>query len=119
MIRIKRIYDPPGSDDGVRILVDRLWPRGLRKDKSQLDLWLKDVAPSNTLRRWFAHDPAKWQQFRRRYFEELDRNPAALEKLVAHGRRDVTLLFGAKEPHYNNAAAIKEYLDARRREAHT
>ena len=112
MIRVKRIYDPPVKTDDMRVLVDRVWPRGLAKEKAQIDLWLKDVAPSPALRKWFAHDPAKWLEFKSRYFRELDSNPAAVEDLAAEAkRRRVTLLFGAREERYNNAAALKEYIE--------
>lgn len=111
MIKIKRVYDPVDPGDGVRVLVDRLWPRGVSKDK--VDLWLRDVAPSDELRRWFNHDPNKWEEFKRRYFQELDGNPKVEEllELIRRGR-DVTLLYAAKSP-YNNAVALKEYLERR------
>ena len=108
MIRVKRVYEPIDKDDGIRVLVDRLWPRGVSKDK--VDLWLRDIAPSDELRRWFNHDPAKWEEFKRRYFEELGRNPKVkvLLQLIKEGN-NVTLLYAAKSP-YNNAVALKEYL---------
>lgn len=111
MIKIKRVYDPVDPGDGVRVLVDRLWPRGVSKDK--VDLWLRDVAPSDELRRWFNHDPNKWEEFKRRYFQELDGNPKVEEllELIRRGR-DVTLLYAAKSL-YNNAVALKEYLERR------
>ncbi len=114
-IRIKRAYDPPGRDDGFRVLVDRVWPRGISKDALKADEWFKEVAPSTTLRKWFGHDPAKWDGFRKRYFRELD----SREELVARLRQkakegDVTLVFAAKDPQHNNAAALKEYLERRR-----
>lgn len=114
MIAIKRIYEEPGANDGARILVDRLWPRGLSKDAARIDAWLKDVAPSDALRRWYQHDPSKWSTFRRRYFKELADNPDVLGpllELVAKGQ--VTLLFAAKETKLNNAAALKEYIESR------
>lgn len=110
-IRTKRVYDPPAKDDGYRVLVDRLWPRGLSKDDAQIDLWLKDIAPSNELRRWFKHDPHKWREFKRRYFRELEQRAdevAQLKKQVKRGR--LTLLYAAKDTENNNAAALREYL---------
>jgi uncharacterized protein YeaO (DUF488 family) len=109
MIKVKRVYDPLEKDDGIRILVDRLWPRGIRR--SQIDVWLKDVAPSDELRKWYNHDPDKWEEFKRRYFEELSRNPKVeiLLQLIKKGN-NVTLLYASKSP-YNNAVALKEYLE--------
>jgi len=114
-IKIKRADEDPAHDDGVRILVDRLWPRGLSKARAHVDLWLKDLAPSSTLRRWFNHDPARWVEFRRRYARELDakdRAIAALRGAVRRGR--VTLLFSANDPEHNNAVALHSYLVSRR-----
>ena len=110
-IRIKRVYDPPAGDDGRRVLVDRLWPRGLRRDEARIDLWLKNIAPSTELRRWFGHDPDKWREFKTRYFRELKQHQDAvdeLKKLAKAGR--LTLLYAAKDLENNNAAALKEYL---------
>ncbi|MFP3234220.1 MAG: DUF488 family protein [Sulfolobaceae archaeon] len=109
MIKVKRVYDPLEKDDGIRILVDRLWPRGIRRDL--IDVWLKDVAPSDELRRWYNHEPDKWEEFKRRYFEELSRNPKVeiLLQLIKKGN-NVTLLYASKSP-YNNAVALKEYLE--------
>ncbi|MBI5428456.1 MAG: DUF488 domain-containing protein [Nitrospinae bacterium] len=113
---IKRIYDQPAKDDGFRILVDRLWPRGLSKEQARVDLWLKDIAPSDSLRKWFARDPEKWQEFKVRYYRELadkqDLTAAILEK--ARGNA-VTLLYAAKDERFNNAVALKEYLEERSR----
>ncbi|MBV8914407.1 MAG: DUF488 family protein [Acetobacteraceae bacterium] len=108
-IRIKRAYDPPEPGDGFRVLVDRLWPRGLKRDGAGIDLWLKDAAPSAELRRWFGHDPARWSEFRDRYCQELASNPA-LAALLAASRQHkrVTLLFGARDPARNNAAVLRE-----------
>ncbi len=108
---IKRIYDPPSDDDGVRILVDRLWPRGINKDKARVDLWLKEVAPSNELRKWFAHRPEKWEEFKRRYFKELQNNPAINLLLDYMKGSRVTLLYSAKDEKHNNAVALKEFLE--------
>jgi uncharacterized protein YeaO (DUF488 family) len=116
-INIKRAYDPPGRGDGVRILVDRLWPRGIPKEKLKLDLWLKDIAPSDTLRRWFSHDPERWDEFKAHYFEELDANREAVESIIREaGKRPVTLLFSSKELEFNNAVALKEYLERKAKE---
>lgn len=115
-IRLKRVYDPPEKSDGKRILVDRLWPRGLTKAKAGLDFRARDVSPSHDLRQWYNHDPAKWEAFRRRYFAELDASPEALrELLTAMGDGAVTFLFSSKEPAINNAAALKENLEAKKR----
>lgn len=113
-IRIKRVYEAPSPDDGTRVLVDRLWPRGLGKDKARVDLWLKELAPSTELRKWFNHDPAKWAQFRQRYRQELELQSGALERLgelIDSG--SVTLLFGAKEERFNDAVALREFMLAR------
>lgn len=113
-IAVKRVYDPPSVTDGVRVLVDRLWPRGLAKEKAQVDHWVPEIAPSTELRRWFGHDPAKWEEFRRRYFRELDRSTEIVSRLAElAARQQVTLLFGAREARFNNAVALKEYLEAR------
>ena len=108
-IRLKRVYDPPAPEDGKRVLVDRLWPRGLAKDKAAVDLWLKEAAPSAELRRWFGHRPERWDEFRRRYEAELDRNRAALQPL-REGEGTMTLLYAARDPEHNNAVALARYL---------
>jgi uncharacterized protein YeaO (DUF488 family) len=114
MIRIKRIYDPPSHDDGKRILIDRLWPRGLKKEVTKIDEWLKEIAPSTELRKWFGHDPAKWGEFKRLFYAELNEKPGMVDEIVKAARKEtVTLLFGSKEELYNNAAALKEYIEAR------
>ena len=114
MIKIERIYDNPKGNDGFRILVDRLWPRGLSKDKVRIDLWQKDVAPSNSLRKWFGHDEEKWNEFKRRYFKELDKNIDSVSTILNKARQgSITLLYGAKEERFNNAVALKEYLEER------
>ena len=113
-LRTKRIYDKPARSDGRRILIDRLWPRGLSKAAARVDFWAKAIAPSHALRRWYRHDPAKWDEFRRRYAAELDANPAGLAELAAHlGRGTVTILYGSTETQLNNATALCEYLAAR------
>ncbi|MDE2513276.1 MAG: DUF488 family protein [Alphaproteobacteria bacterium] len=110
-VQLKRAYDPPSPRDGTRILVDRLWPRGIRKAKARIDLWLKDVAPSTVLRQWFGHDPARWSEFRRRYRAELRRQPDALAQLRALARRGrVTLVFGARDERRNQAVVLKDLL---------
>ena len=111
MIRVKRVYEEPSREDGLRILVDRLWPRGLTKARAAVDLWLKDVAPSTELRKWFGHDPEKWDEFRRRYFRELDAQPDAVATLLERGAKGkVTLVYGAKDSAHNQAVALKDYL---------
>jgi uncharacterized protein YeaO (DUF488 family) len=117
MLEIKRVYDPPAPDDGVRILVDRLWPRGLSKARAALDEWAKEIAPSDALRRWFGHRPERWEEFKARYAQEIRERhaeDAARLRRLAHGRV-VTLLFAAREPDMNNAAALKEIIARRAR----
>lgn len=114
MIRIKRVYDPHESGDGSRFLVDRLWPRGMKKESLQMDGWLKDVAPSDALRRWFGHDPAKWEEFCRRYDAELESNSEAWRSLLDRARKQViTLLFSAHDMKRNNAVALRSFLEKR------
>jgi uncharacterized protein YeaO (DUF488 family) len=112
-IKLERIYDNPKGSKGFRILVDRLWPRGLKKDRVRVDLWRKDIAPSNSLRKWFGHDEKKWDEFKHRYFKELDKNNEAVNTIVkmAQDHNSITLLYGAKEERFNNAVALKEYLE--------
>ena len=111
-VKLKRAYDAPTQSDGNRVLIDRIWPRGVTKDELRLDGWLKDLAPSARLRVWFGHDPAKWDAFKERYFGELDRRPEAVERLMAKSRKGtVTLVFAAKDIHHNNAVALKEYVE--------
>ncbi len=112
MIATKRIYEPATSDDGRRVLVERLWPRGVKKTAAHLDRWAKDVAPSPTLRQWFHHDPARWDEFKRRYFRELDQLPEEWKPLLADSSADrVTLVYSSHDTEHNNAVALKEYLD--------
>jgi uncharacterized protein YeaO (DUF488 family) len=114
MIQLKRAYDEAGKSDGARYLVERLWPRGVKKESLQVEGWLKDVAPSTELRKWFSHDPAKWPEFRRRYFEELKANPQAWGPLLAAARRGrVTLVYSSHDSEHNNAVALKEFLQQR------
>jgi uncharacterized protein YeaO (DUF488 family) len=111
MIKIKRIYDIPSKGGGFRILVDRLWPRGLSKEKAKVDLWLKEIAPSNELRKWYGHDPKKWTEFRKKYFKELDMKKELANQIIQKTREgDVTLLYSSKEKKINNAVALKEYI---------
>ncbi|WP_066729743.1 DUF488 domain-containing protein [Desulfuromonas sp. DDH964] len=111
-IAVKRAYEEPSAKDGRRILVDRIWPRGRSKEVMQLDAWLKEVAPSDELRKWFGHEPEKWPEFKRRYFAELDDHPEAVAELRGLlGRGRVTLVFGARDEAHNNAVALKEYLE--------
>jgi uncharacterized protein YeaO (DUF488 family) len=110
-IQLKRVYSPVEKDDGVRVLVDRVWPRGISKAKLQADVWLKDAAPSTELRKWFNHDRSKWQDFKERYFAELKDNPEAVAQLLELGKeQQVTLLYAARDTEYNHALAMREYL---------
>ena len=112
MIRVKRVYETPDEHDGVRVLVDRLWPRGLNKERAKLDFWAKEIAPTEGLRKWFGHDPQKWREFKRRYFEELRRNGTWIEKFLKRVRgKTITLVYAAKADKFNNALALKEYLE--------
>lgn len=111
MIGIKRAYEAPGKADGTRFLVDRLWPRGVKKEALSIKSWLKDVAPSNELRKWYHHDENQWDEFRRRYFAELRENPDAWQPLLEAAREGaVTLIYSAKHEDHNNAVALKEFL---------
>jgi uncharacterized protein YeaO (DUF488 family) len=111
MISLKRAYDSASQDDGVRILVERLWPRGVKKETLQLDAWLKEVAPSTELRQWFGHDPTNWTRFQQEYFAELDAKPEALEPILKAARRGrVTLIFSSHDATHNNAVALKTYI---------
>ena len=110
-IKIKRVYEPSKKNDAKRILVDRIWPRGLSREKANIDYWARDLAPSTELRRWYQHDPLKWDEFKRRYFNELENNPLALNQFLnAVGNYNVTLLFSSREIKLNNAHALKAYL---------
>ncbi len=115
-LSLKRAYEPAVASDGERILVDRLWPRGLSKQAAAIDHWARDLAPSTALRKWFAHDPAKWPEFKRRYFAELRTAGDALDQLAARAkRRRVTLVYGARDEQHNDAVALREYLRLRYR----
>jgi uncharacterized protein YeaO (DUF488 family) len=113
-IRLKRVYDSPDEEDGFRVLVERLWPRGLTKERARIDLWVKEAGASTELRKWFGHDPAKWEEFRKRYFGELEGRPQVVRQLteVIREHETVTFLFAAHDQEHNNAVALKEYLDA-------
>jgi uncharacterized protein YeaO (DUF488 family) len=111
-IFIKRIYDPPDEKDGYRVLVDRLWPRGIKKEHARIEEWIKAIAPSNELRKWYSHDPEKWPEFKRRYFKELEDCSQEVEQLAKRASQaTVTLLFFSKETRLNNAVALKEYIE--------
>ncbi len=111
MIKLKRVYEKPEKSDGYRILVDRLWPRGLTKEKAKVDLWLKDLGPSTELRKWFAHDPAKWTGFRTKYKRELKGKQDLLGQIRAAAKKGiVTLIYGARDTEHNEALIVKEYL---------
>lgn len=113
-LKTKRVYEKAAASDGRRILIDRLWPRGLSKDLARLDFWARTTSPSTELRRWYQHDPEKWDEFQRRYFAELDANPDGVAELRDNlGSRTATLLFGSKEEKLNNATALRAYLEGR------
>jgi uncharacterized protein YeaO (DUF488 family) len=111
-IKIKRIYEKFSPKDGLRILVDRLWPRGIKKEEAKIDLWFKEIAPSDKLRKWFKHDVSKWEEFKKRYKEEIEQNKESLEKLIEiiKKKRVVTLVFSAKDKEHNNAVILREVL---------
>jgi uncharacterized protein YeaO (DUF488 family) len=112
MLKIKRVYEAADSSDGKRFLVERLWPRGMKKEALKMDAWLKAVAPSDGLRRWFGHDPLKWEEFQQRYRAELAGNPAAWAPIVQAGQQgDVTLLYSAHDTEHNNALALRTFLE--------
>lgn len=111
-IQIKRVYEPASRADGERFLVERLWPRGMKKEALQIDGWLREVAPSPALRKWFAHDPAKWPEFKRRYRRELESHPEVCRQLLDAARRGpLTLLYSARDTKHNSAALLKDYLE--------
>ena len=116
MIKLKRVYEPAASGDGTRFLVERLWPRGVKKSELQMEAWLKDVAPSTELRQWFGHDPDKWGEFRERYFRELRAKPDAVGPIIAAAKlKTVTLLYSSHDVEHNNAVALREYIGRRLR----
>jgi uncharacterized protein YeaO (DUF488 family) len=111
-IAVKRVYEPAAKSDGYRVLVDRVWPRGLKKEDAALDIWARELAPTTALRQWFGHDPARWEAFRHRYASELDARRAFWRPLITQAERHrVTLLYGAKDEEHNQAVALKMYLD--------
>lgn len=111
-LKLKRVYEAPDKDDGTRILVDRLWPRGLTKQRAKVDLWLKEIAPSTELRKWFGHDPKKWRSFRARYETELKRHPDQLKLLRSKAKEGtVTLIYGARDQEHNEALVLKDFLE--------
>lgn len=111
-IKVKRVYEPAAKSDGERVLVDRLWPRGLKKEEAHIDLWLKELAPESALRKWFGHEPAKWPEFKKRYYQELETHNEDLRLLreKAH-HRTISLIYAARDSAHNNAVALKEYLE--------
>lgn len=110
-VRLKRAYEPPAEEDGTRILVDRLWPRGVRKDDAAIDRWVKDLAPSSELRKWFGHDPARWDEFRKRYAAELRLHPEGIEALRSLARKSpITLVYAARDELHNDAVVLKDFL---------
>jgi uncharacterized protein YeaO (DUF488 family) len=112
MIKMKRVYDPPDPEDGKRILIDRLWPRGIKKENLKMDEWLKEIAPSDKLRKWFSHDPKKYEGFKKRYIQELQDQPEILKRIKSEARKGtVTILFSAKDTEHNNATVLKELLN--------
>lgn len=114
-VQLKRIYEPPQKSDGYRVLVDRVWPRGLSKDAAQIDLWMKDIAPSTALRKWFNHDPARWVGFQEKYRAELRELADKLDELRARAKKEpVTLLYGAKDTEHNQAVVLRDVLAERR-----
>ena len=111
-LRIKRVYEGYSEDDGYRILVDRLWPRGVKKEDLTYDVWAKDIAPSNELRKWFGHDPKKWNEFQKRYYEELDENKDLVQRIISDSGSDkFTLIYSAKDTVHNQAVVIKKYIE--------
>jgi len=111
-VKVKRVYQPASPEDGTRVLVDRLWPRGVSRAELKLDEWLKEIAPSNELRQRFHHDKDKWEEFQQMYFKELDQHPDLVEQLIRKSRAgDITLLYAAKDEIQNNAIALKNYLE--------
>jgi uncharacterized protein YeaO (DUF488 family) len=116
MLKLKRAYEEPSKEDGFRVFVERLWPRGISKERAAVDLWLKEVAPSPELRKWFAHDPAKWEEFRRRYEKELEKNTFEIHLLLGKSREGtVTLVYAAHDQEHNSALILKQHLEQDRR----
>ena len=120
MIQLKRVYDKAAPEDGKRFLVERLWPRGIKKSELRIDAWVKEVGPSSSLRKWFGHDPKRWEEFRQRYFHELEKNAKACEPIqraAEHGR--ITLVYSSHDTEHNNAAALREFLEAKLNKSRT
>ena len=115
MIRLKRVYEKPAAEDGFRVLVERLWPRGMRKEEARVVLWLREAGASTELRKWFGHDPAKWEEFQEEYFRELSEKPEVVHQLINLLRENtaITFLFAARDEEHNNAVALKRYLEER------
>jgi uncharacterized protein YeaO (DUF488 family) len=112
MLKVKRVYEKYNENDGCRVLVDRLWPRGLSKEEAHIDLWVKDIAPTTELRAWFGHDLNKWDEFKKRYYHELEENKAAVFLVMEQiNKSDVTLVYGAKDEEHNNAIVLRDYLE--------
>jgi len=110
-VNLKRAYEPPAADDGTRILIDRLWPRGISKERAAIDQWMKDISPSAELRKWFGHDPARWNEFRRRYAQEVHKNRDLLDQLRSLARqRRITLVYSAHDEKYNDAVELRELI---------
>jgi len=118
-ILLKRAYEPAAKSDGKRVLVERLWPRGVKKEALHLDTWMKDVAPSTQLRKWFNHDPKKWDEFRKRYFAELGANSDSWHDLIENAPNRLTLVYSSHDHEHNNAVALREYLEKKMRSAKT
>ena len=116
MVHLKRVYEQPSKKDGSRVLVERLWPRGVSKERAAVDLWLKDIAPSPELRTWFGHDPARWEQFQKRYWKELEEKKEAVRLLKKKGKQGtVTLVYAARDEEHNGALALKRFLEGHKR----
>lgn len=114
MIKLKRVYEKAENNDGLRVLVDRLWPRGVKKEEAKLDEWLRDIAPSSELRKWFSHDPNKWEKFKIRYEEELAQKEELLDKLIQDAKgKDITLVYASREKQFNNVTVLKTLMEER------
>ena len=118
LLKTKRVYEPAEASDGIRFLVERLWPRGIKKEELEMEDWLKDLAPSPDLRKWFAHDPAKWDEFQRRYRAELEANPDAWQPILQAAKKgNVTLLYSARDTEHNSAVLLKAFIETRVRKS--
>jgi uncharacterized protein YeaO (DUF488 family) len=115
MIRLKRVYEEPSSEDGFRILVERLWPRGISKGKAYIQLWLKEIAPSTELRKWYSHDVTKWKEFKKRYEQEIKGNSTLLKELESQAKKEtITLVYAARDEKHNSALVLKEYIERKK-----